>query len=348
MAAPMRVLMVTSEWPTPQRPYHAPYLVRQVDFLRQAGIEVDVFPFRGARRPMNYWRAWRRLRRVMKEKQYDLVHAQFGQSALLTWPKRLPLVVTFHGCDLQGVKLPDGRMSWAGQFLQRLCQLIARRSDGVIIVSERMRRFLPASVSAPVIPTGLDFDEIPLLAQEDARRQAGLPLTGRLVLFVGNPAEPVKRHALAQRAVEILNKSTEATLVVGWGMLRPQILTLMNACDVLVMTSIQEGSPCVVKEALACNLPVVSLDVGDVPIRLHGIAGCEVCADDDPATIAASLQRVLAHGKRTSGRQAVQDLDERLLTSRIVDVYRQALSGYSDRRGRLAARLLSRTPVSTD
>jgi glycosyltransferase involved in cell wall biosynthesis len=325
----LRVLMVTSEWPTRQRPYYAPYLVRQVDFLRRAGVSVDVFPFRGARNPLNYLEAWKRLRTRLRSGRYDLVHAQFGQSALLTWPKRLPLVVTFHGCDLQGVKRPDGRMSAAGAFLQWLCRHIASRADGVILVSERMRRFLPARVKATVIPTGLDFGEIPLVPRDQARVSLNLPLAERLVLFVGNPSETVKRHWLAERAVQALNRTCDARLVLGWGMSRSQILLLMNACDVLLMTSIQEGSPCVVKEALACNLPIVSLDVGDVSVRIRDVAGCEVCHSENPEAIAAALERVLERDERTEGRQAVADLDERLLTGQIIAVYRDAVAHHT-------------------
>src|SRR3989442_15067534 len=76
----------------------------------------------------------------------------------------------------------------------------------------------------------------------------------------------------------------------------------MNACDVLVFPSAQEGSPNTVKEALACNLPVVSVPVGDVPLRLRGIEGCELCADERPETIAAALERVLRRGPRPPGR----------------------------------------------
>jgi teichuronic acid biosynthesis glycosyltransferase TuaC len=319
--------MVTSEWPTAERPYHAPYLKRQVDFLRRAGVDVDVFAFRGARKPMNYLRARRRLHAQLSANRYDLVHAQFGQSALLVWPRRIPLVVTFHGCDLQGVKRPDGRMSASGLILQRLCRAIGRRAEAVIVVSDRMRQFLPPSIQAPVIPTGIDFDTVPRITTAEARRQLGLPLDERLVLFVGNPNEPVKRHHLAAEAVALLEHTLKSRLIVGWGMQPSEILLLMTACDVLVVSSIQEGSPGVVKEALACNLPVVSVDVGDVPLRLAGVEGCEVCADDSPATIAAALERVLRRGTRIDGRDRVRDLDERVLASRVIAIYQSIVPG---------------------
>jgi len=337
MDRPIRILVVTSEWPTAEQPYRVPYLVRHVDFLRRAGVQVDVFPFRGARRPVNYMRARQQLQRRLRETPYDLVHAHFGQSALLPWPKRLPLVVTFHGCDIQGVKRPDGRMSWGGAVLQKLSQLVARRAEAVILVSERMRCFLPPSVHAPVIPMGLDFDQLPEMSQEDARRQLGMAPSEKLVLFVGDPNEPVKRYDLARCAVDLLNRRYPARLVVGWGVLPRQIPVMMRACDVLVMTSIQEGSPCVVKEALACDLPVVSLNVGDVPVRLDGVEGCEVCADERPETIAASLERTLRRGGRILGRQAVLDLDERLLAEQVIAVYRGVLANASARTRGLAA-----------
>ena len=326
MVEQIRVLMVTSEWPTPEYPHYVPFLVRQVEFLRRTGVAVDVFSFRGAKKPINYLKAWKRLRRQLKNGNYDLLHAQFGQSALLPWPKRLPLVVTFHGCDIQGVKKPDGRPTLAGRILQRLCQLIAIRADAVIAVSERLRRFVPAAVPVSVIPLGLDFNLVPVLSREEARRQLGLPLTGPLVLFVGNPEETVKRYPLAQRAVEVLNETLSAALIVGWRRPNQEILLLMTACDVLVLTSIQEGSPTVVKEALACNLPVVSLDVGDVRERLEGIEGCEVCADDQAQTIAASLERVLRNGESIKGRERISDLDERLITEKVVRIYESVLA----------------------
>ena len=99
----------------------------------------------------------------------------------------------------------------------------------------------------------------------------------------------------------------------------------MNACDVLLMTSLHEGSPNVVKEALACNLPIVSTDVGDVRNRIGALDGCVVCATDDPATIAEALNQVLSRRQGIDGRKAVLDLDEQVLTSKVIDVYRRAV-----------------------
>ena len=323
----MRVLFVTSEWPSVETPYAAPYLVRQVDFLRRAGIDVDIFSFRGARRLQNYIRAWRRFRERFRQAHYDLIHAHWGQSALLAFPRRVPLVITFHGCDLNGVKGLDGRTTAKGKLLQLVCRAIARRADAVIVVSERLMRHLPSSVPASILPLGLDLSSIPLIPKAEARRQLGLPEAERLVLFVGSPEDPVKRCHLAREAVRTLNETLPARFILGWEMPNSRILRLMNACDVLVLTSMQEGSPTVVKEALACNLPVVSVDVGDVAARVRAIPGCEICGDDRPETMARALERVLRSGQRIAGRQAIKNLDEAVLTQQLIAIYESALAG---------------------
>jgi glycosyltransferase involved in cell wall biosynthesis len=341
----MRVLFVTSEWPSAETPFAAPYLVRQVDFLRRAGVEVDVFSFRGARRLPNYIKAWRRFRNRFRQAPYDLVHAHWGQSALLAFPRRVPLVITFHGCDLNGVKGLDGRTTAKGKLLQFACRAIARRADAVIVVSDRLLRHLPSSVPASVLPLGLDLGSIPLIPKPEARRQLDLADDERLILFVGSPEDPVKRFHLAQEAVRTLNETLPARLILGWEMPNSRILQLMNACDVLVLTSIQEGSPTVVKEALACNLPVVSVDVGDVAGRIRAIPGCEVCGDDRAETIAQALERVLQSGQRIAGRQAINNLDEAVLTQRLIAIYESALAKQNHQVGRNGATELHLSPT---
>src|SRR2546428_11044964 len=144
MTAPIRVLMITSDWPD-----HAiwggtaTFISRQVDFLRAAGVDVDVFRFRGAGKAMRYASAWLDVQRRLSRERYDLIHAQFGQSGLLALPKRLPLVVTFRGDDLEGV-LSDatGRLTARGRLLPLLSRAVARRADATSVVSAHPKNFL--------------------------------------------------------------------------------------------------------------------------------------------------------------------------------------------------------------
>lgn len=325
MAAPIRVLMITTAWPTPGQPRTTHFIKRQADYLRAAGVEVDVFHFHSAKNPWNYASAWLSVRPRLRSGRYDLVHAQFGQSGLLALPKLLPIVVTLRGSDILGIVGKDGRYTRLGRVGQAISRLVARQADAVVAVSEHMTAYLPRNVEATILPSGLDLELFRPSDRNESRKRLGLAADKRLVLFVGNPAQARKRYELARRAVELLNATMPAELVVAWGVEHDDVPRYMSACDALVFTSMQEGSPNVVKEALACDLPVVSVPIGDVPLRLRGIEGCEVCADDRPETIAASLGRVLTRGGRIAGSIAVQHLDERLITSQLIDVYRRVL-----------------------
>ena len=156
------------------------------------------------------------------------------------------------------------------------------------------------------------------------------------MVFVGNPAVERKRYPLARAAVDILTRTLPAELVVAWTVRHREVPLWMNASDALVFTSMQEGSPNAVKDALACNLPVVSVPVGDVAQRIGGVAGCELCPDDQPRSIAAALERVLRRGIRAAGRAAVQDLDERRLAQQVIGVYRSVLGARNGGRAGVA------------
>ena len=325
---PIRVLMVTAGWPSSQA-QTTHFIKRQAESLQAAGIDVEVFHFRGGQKLRKYVTAWAQVQSRLAVGRYDLVHAQFGQSGVLALPKRVPLIVTLRGDDLQGIiDDVDARITVKGRILQRLSRWVASRADAVIVVSEHMRAFLDSRVHAHVIPSGLDLSSFRVVPRDVARSYLGLPSDKRLVLFGGNPACLRKRFALARDAVELLNRNggPGAELVVAWGVPHTDMPYYMNACDALVFTSMQEGSPNVVKEALACNLPVVSVPVGDVPTRLLGVTPSELCADERPETIAAALARVLREPQRSNGRDSVMQLDEKAITAKVIGVYRSVLT----------------------
>ncbi len=315
--------MITSEWPTIEDPGLAPFIVGQVESLRRAGVEVEVFQFRGAKKPQNYLRSWWQVRHRMNMSQFDLIHAQFGQSGLLGIPEHVPLIVTFHGSDLLGIVGSDGHYTMAGTILRLISRFVAILADQVIVVSESMVRHLPKR-SCHIIPCGVNLDLFRPMSQSEAREKLGLPMGKRLVIFP-NPEKAEKRHDLAQQAISRLGHEIDAELVSVSRVPHELMPYYMNACDALLLTSLHEGSPTIVKEALACNLPVVSVDVGDVRARIASVEGCVVCSDDHPDTIAINLQRVLSQRMRIDGRSAVQALDERLLIKKVIDVYEQAV-----------------------
>ncbi len=324
----MRVLAVTSEWPSPQRPHDVPFLVEQVEHLRAAGVEIEVFAFRGRANPLRYAAAWLRLRARHQLRSFDLVHAHFGQGGLVALPCPVPLVVTFHGSDLEGLPRPDGRPTPAGRLLRAISRLVAQRAAKVVVVSEHLRVMLPAGVVPEVIPCGIDLEAFAPRPMAEARAAFGLPNDSRFVLFAGDPANPIKRHGLAADVVSRLSPEIEAQLITLHGKPHSQVPLYMNACDVLVLTSFHEGSPTVVKEALACGLPIVSVPVGDVVERLHGVPGCRLCRTADPEEISRAVEEVLRVPRlQSAGREAVAGLSHQAVKTQLLGLYREVMSG---------------------
>jgi len=331
-ATAMRVLMITTEFPCPESPGGGIFVARRAEALRRQGVEIDVLAFRSRANPLAHVRAWRRMRAMLAAQRYDLIHAQFGHSALpARGQSRLPVVVTFRGEELQGIAGPDGRWTWKGHVLVGLSQLLAFLVDEVIVVSERMQRRLLRRCDH-VIPSGLDLDRFVPLPRDEARRRLGWPLEPPVVLFAAQDVhKPIKRYSLARAAYDLAARSVPgAELRVATGLAPNDVPLWLAAADVLLMTSVQEGSPNVVKEALACNLPVVSVDIGDVRERVHGVDAGAVC-DATPEALAAALVPLLARPVRSNGRRAVRHLDDATLARQVLGIYEEVLA----RRGQL-------------
>jgi glycosyltransferase involved in cell wall biosynthesis len=145
------------------------------------------------------------------------------------------------------------------------------------------------------------------------------------VLFVGNERRPEKRLDLASRVMDLVQQTMPASLLVADGVAHEEMPHYMNAADALLLTSRAEGSPAVVREALACNLPVVSTDVGDVRRWIEGVEGCCVCATGAPGELASALSAVLRRGGRCNGRQVAERGSEAATAERIEAVYRGVL-----------------------
>ena len=133
----------------------------------------------------------------------------------------------------------------------------------------------------------------------------------------------VKNAKLAQDSVSLIKN---AELIELKGYTREQVTALFYAVDAFLMTSFTEGSPQVVKEAMACGCPIVSVDVGDVAERIEGIDGCYI-AERTPQDIASKLQEVFSLKTRTKGRERIIELGltNDLVAKKLVDIYEDVL-----------------------
>ena len=303
-----RVLVVTNMYPDAQNPDFGTFVYEQVEGLQARGLNVDVLVVGGKRRKLSYVDGARRFRRQLRAHRYDLVHAHYVFSGIVArLQKSCPLLVSFHGAAEM--------VGWVGA----LCRALAPLADAVTVTSQEHKAQLGRR-DAHVLPCGVDLDLFVPMTQEKARQLLGLPLDGRLVLFVGI-VRPEKRLDVIEAAVEILkDEDAGVELMVVTGAPHERIPLYMNACDVLALASDYEGSPVVIKEAMACNLPVVSVDVGDVARVIESTEGCYVCRRD-PADMAQKLAMALASGQRTNGRRAVQHLALNATLENLLRIY---------------------------
>lgn len=321
-----------------------PFVRREADALRAAGHEVDVFGFDN-RSYLQFFGELSRLRAFIRQKRPDLVHAQFGKfNALLAAFAGVPFVVTFRGTDINRNTNYSLPRSFLGIAASQLAAFFAR---GVVCVSSGIRAKVWACRWRPsiVVPTGVDLRIFFPIDRSAARQRLGYSPRERVVLFNAGKNPAVKDPVLAAAAVaEAKSRVQDLRFVVLDGTARPEdIPVYMNAADVLLVTSRNEGSPTVVQEAMACNLPVVSVDVGDVRERLEGVQGCQVVASRDPVALGLALSEVLEVPRRSDSRLHAVNLGVEAIAARLAEFYRLVLAGRTQR----PSSILKNTPSST-
>lgn len=299
---------------------------RQMNAIAQSEVDVHVF-FLSSRTSLRVLvQEFRRFRKTVSEFDPHIVHAHYGTitalfSALASYR---PLVITFRGSDLN----PTSDIGYIRSLVGRVCSQIAVfRAKHVICVSEQLRNQLWSRRC----PTSVIFDGVNLslfypIPKDKARQTLEWDSKKKFVFFNlgGRPAG--KRLALAESAIKIASREVRDIELIKVSKVDPErIPLLMNACDCLLLTSDWEGSPTVVKEAMACELPVVSVDVGDVSALLDGVLPSRVVPDNSEA-IGRALVEILRKGVRSNGTMRVQPMSEESTTSKVLDIYQRILA----------------------
>lgn len=313
-AVARRIAVVTNMWPGPGSPHRGIFVRDQVEELRRQRPDWDlaVLPIAGERGRADYVAAVPRLRRALAT-GYDIVHAHYGLTGATVALARpgIPFVLTLHGSD---VNIPWQR---------KATRVGVKRADRVIVVEEGMRDRIGAP-DAVVLPCGV-ADRFRPIAQGAARARLGLG-DGIVVLFPAAPKNPVKDYALFRSAVEALEELRGGPVITQdlAGADPADVPLRLAAADVVVLTSRSEGSPMVVKEALACGIPVVSVPVGDVEELLSDVRGCRVVGRSADA-VARGIAEVLeddAAGPDARRRSVIdRGLDGPTIARRLAEIY---------------------------
>jgi len=309
----MKILFVTNMYPTKERPGYGSFIKREVESLTRSGQSVDVLYFPGYKSKLNYFKACFNVFTQTVRNRYDVVHAHYGMSALpalFRW--RSPLVVTLHGSD-----------ALVGSIEPLISRIVCRLADAVIVVSPQIAARIPGRV----IPIGVDCAKFKPRDRVEARTRLGLSTDKQLVLFPYDPERRIKRFDLAKAAVEKLKMTGhDVDLLIVSNVPGDEMPWYYSAADVMILCSDSEGSPCAVKEALACNIPVVSTDVGDVTEIMEGVSGTVICEQKVEA-LALGLEEVLLQEKNRGceGFLAMGRYDLRRTVSAVMDVYRYVI-----------------------
>jgi glycosyltransferase involved in cell wall biosynthesis len=302
---------------------------RQAGSLAAEGVEVHIFYLGSRTSPARLLDELFRFRACIARHRPDAVHAHFGTMTALfaaCGSGTLPLVITYRGSDLNPSPASYGwhakLRAACGRLLSQLAALRARR---IVCVSRQLRDRLWWRRSAVLIqPSGVDSDVFRPEPRSFSRRGLGWSDTERVALFHAGPDVKGKRLDLAEAAVrEARRKVPSLRLEVLDGKVPPELVPrLMNAADCLLLTSVAEGSPNVVQEALASNLPIVSVAVGDVEERLRGVDHSTI-ALPDAGVLGRALARLVDPPRRSNGRQKIHEFCARRLARELKEIYRE-------------------------
>jgi len=315
----IKVLAITNMWPAGAS-YRGVFVRDSVDAVRrQPGVAVDVMVVAERGRGWDYARGAWQVRRRVRQDQPDILWVHYGLTALCTaLVPKATVVVSFYGSDINT------------RWQRWLARVFARRARRRVFVSEPLAHRWPSPRNA-VIPCGVDLERFRPIDQATARRRLGLDIDTHWVLFGGDPANPVKDHARFCRVVDRIRDEFEVQTFSLAGLGQESIPLAYSAADAMLFTSRRgsEGSPGVVKEALAAGLPIVSVDVGDVAERLANVqpGACVAWRETESETDAAlarELEQVLRRPRRTNGPQQIEWLSNDLVGERLAMELRRA------------------------
>ena len=302
------------------------FVVEQGEELRKLGCEIAYYAVVG-KGMWGYLRNVKPLRKKIQEWKPDIVHAHYGlcgMAAVLAVRKKVPVVITCHN----------------GETLSKSANIISslaiRRADYTICVAQHIYDKLYLKPKPYIIqPCGIDLKDLPLVDKAVAQKDMNLSPDKINILFGGSFSNARKNAPLAQAAIEIVNhkfetinhKSSAINLIEMRGFNRSQVNKLLCGCDMLLLPTKSEGSPQVLKEAMACNCPIVATDVADIAYLLQGVTNSYVTTFD-PADVAEKIKLVIENNTRTNGRKRIEDLrlDNPYVAVTIKGIYESVLN----------------------
>ena len=320
----MKLLIIASD----KGGHFVPFIEEQIAALEACGVQIVRYGVTG-KGITGYLRELPALRRLIRAERPDIIHAHYGLCGLLAnLQRRVPVVTTYHGSDINKPSILRFskiamRLSAYNIFVSQRNVALAFRLSPFAFRLKKRSTLLPCGVNIPKPWSELQTQwvgQLTLNQWVQKKLQADI----KHVLFAGAFDNAVKDAPLAKAAInELASEGVQVELIELKGYNRNQVNALMYNCDALLMTSKSEGSPQVIKEAMACGCPIVSVDVGDVAERTNGVEGCYVVHTREPNDIAEAFQNALAFDCKSNGREKIIEmgLSNEQVAQRLIAIY---------------------------
>lgn len=301
----------------------------QGDSINKKSVNVSYFSLESG--IINYFMGIVKLRKHLAYNRYNIIHAHYGWCGLVSFLARnnTVLVVSFMGDDLVGTLNKNYEYTFAGRIVSILNTYLAKHYyDYNIVKSQNLLYKLKGLKNADIIPNGVDLNVFKQNSKTESKKTLNWDFDKKYVIFVSDPEREEKNYKLAKAAIDVI-KSNEIELIVVNNIPNEKLYLYYSAADCLILTSIHEGSPNVIKEAMACNCPIVSTEVGDVKWVIGNTNGCYISSYDggDAAKKIMEAIKYSVNMGRTNGRDRIIELglDSESVADKIINIYKKVL-----------------------
>jgi teichuronic acid biosynthesis glycosyltransferase TuaC len=292
-----------------------PFINSQGESLKKEGVQIEYYTIKG-KGIKGYLKSRKPFKDYLSRNKFDIIHAHYGLIGLFVvlCKTNIPMVLSVMGSDAYGSFKPNGRRKPSSYFEMFLTQIALMFAKKIIVKSQNILKLVPYKKKSFVIPNGVNFERF---------KPSSPKLEKNRILFMADPNNVRKNIKLLEEALNIIN-SNDIKLIVPFPVKPEDVPHEINNASVLVLTSYNEGSPNIIKESMACNIPIVSTDVGDVKEVISNTKGCYL-SDFAPSDLANKIQEALNFGKRTNGRETIAHMEDSIVAKKIISIYQSII-----------------------